>query len=380
MPAGGQPLPGLLVSAGEASGDRMAAAVVAKLAVRTYGLGGPCLAEAGTELCSRFDGIGEMGLWPVAGRAAPIALGVRRLWAEARRRPPQAALLVGYSELNARLGRALRRLQTPVLWMAPPQIWAWRPARAYSLGAACTRMAVILPFEDALWRRAGVEAIFVGHPSLDGAELAPARTPRVGRGPKVALLPGSRPHEVRAHLPAMLGAVDLLRRRHPDLRATLVCARSLDGRTRSWLTSRLRRAAVPADERPGPGGLSGADVAIVASGTATIDAVVAGVPPVIVYRTDPVTWAAARSLVRVASIGLPNLVLGERAFFELVQQDATAPRIAQGVDATLARRDAFIERCERARDRLCPPGPCSVAEHTASLLYPWLGRRSNRPA
>jgi lipid-A-disaccharide synthase len=189
----------LLVVAGEASGDRAAAAVIARLpGVDSFGLGGPALASAGTTLVGDLRASTALGV----GEAGMRAWGVLRAWGAvvraAKRRKPRAALLVNYSEFNARLAPQLRDAGVRVLWYGAPQVWAWRGSRTMSLRRCVDRMAVVLPFECPIWRSAGVDAHYVGHPSLetvpldrDTARRALGMTPYAAT---VAVLPGSRPH------------------------------------------------------------------------------------------------------------------------------------------------------------------------------------------
>jgi hypothetical protein len=163
---------GVLVVAGEGSGDAMAAPVVRQLGVPAFGLGGTALGAVGMELVSDLSRTAAMGVGAVLVRAPLLIDAGRRLLSEARRRKPRAALLVGFSEFNAWLGPRLRKLGMRVLWYSPPQIWAWRGGRADTLRDACDRMAVILPFEEELWRAHGADAHYVGHPSLERLAVA----------------------------------------------------------------------------------------------------------------------------------------------------------------------------------------------------------------
>ncbi|MEO8797169.1 MAG: lipid-A-disaccharide synthase, partial [Polyangiaceae bacterium] len=198
----------LLVVAGEASGDRAAAHVVARLLetqkVDVFGLGGGALQGQGAELVADLRELTALGVGEVASKLGPIALAHARLVKLADKRKPRAALLVNYTEFNAHLAKHLHANGVRVLWYVAPQVWAWRRDRIDSIRKVIDRMAVILPFEEALWRSHGVDAHYVGHPSREVTSLArgPARaalglTPYA---PTIAILPGSRPHEVEAHL------------------------------------------------------------------------------------------------------------------------------------------------------------------------------------
>lgn len=359
----------LLVVAGEASGDAWAADVVRRLGARSFGFGGARLRAAGTELLGDLRDWSAMGLGSVLRRAPALARGAWSLWQGARARRPRAALLVGFSEWNSRLAPRLRQSGVHVLWYAPPQVWAWRPGRARRLGRAADRLAVVLPFEAPVWASAGAVVDYVGHPALEH----PAPPPRDASGrSRLLLLPGSRRQEVRAHLLPLLSAGAALRRSGDVTGCTLVLSPSLDPDTAAWALRHAERAGTPAGDSLSSAAQQ-ASSALVGSGTATLECALLGVPPVIVYRTDPLTYVAARQLVRVPHIGLPNLVLGRRAFPELVQHRLTADGASAAVRGVLAARAAHLESCAEVRERLQHGAPsCSAAESVAGMLAPWL--------
>ncbi len=334
----------------------MAASVVRRLDAAAFGLGGTELARAGAELVCDLRPIAAMGIAAVAARAPSLARAVAALVSAARARRPRAALLVGFSELNARLSPWLRRRGVRVLWYAPPQVWAWRLGRAPRLARGCDRIAVLLPFEAATWSAAGASVEYVGHPALDRA-FAPA--PDTAFAAHVALLPGSRPHGL-APPPA-------------SIVARIVRAPSLDDSTSRWIERAARNSGTPVTDAPLDDALRGCAAAIVASGTATLECAVAGVPPVIVYRTDCLTYAIARRLVRVSHVGLPNLVLGWRAFPELLQSEVRGERIATALSELLSARAAHIESCRTTRAALSASlDERGSPERVAAMLRPWL--------
>jgi lipid-A-disaccharide synthase len=355
----------LLVVAGEGSGDALASPVVARLGVPAFGMGGPLLQAAGADLVADLRDFAAMGVGGVLARGPSLAHAVLRLVLSLARERPRAALLVGFSEVNAILARRLRESGTRVLWYAPPQVWAWRRGRAATLARRADRMAVVLPFEAAVWRRAGAQAEYVGHPALE------TTTPLAGRTPDghVALLPGSRAHEVRAHLEPMLSAA----KRLAPLRAEVVRAAALDDATRRWVAERAIGAGVAVSDGPLARSLSGARAALVASGTATLECAVMGVPPVIVYRTDPVTYAVAKRLVRAPHVGLPNLVLGRPAFPELLQHDVRAEVLAATLGRVLDAATHYEALCaETRRALLAGLHGDAPSVRVAAILEPWL--------
>lgn len=371
--------PTLLVSAGEGSGDAMAAPVIERLGVTTFGLGGPALAGAGSELVADTRRLAAMGVGAAALKAPAAAVAARALLARARKTRPRAALLVGYSEFNAWLGARLRDLGTRVLWYAPPQIWAWRAGRAHGLRRSCDRMACVLPFEPRLWREQGVDAKYVGHPALErpniGRDVARERFGMTPYAEYVAVLPGSRAHELREHLGPMLEAVAALRADRGAVDARVVLAPWLPRKLAARAAEEAGAAGVSCIESSAPPVLSAFDVALAASGTVTLECAVAGVPPVIAYRTGPVTELLARRLLTVHSIGLPNIVLGERVFPELVQKALTSDALAEEAGRLLDDRELWRARCESVRERLLPRDgrAASPSERVAELIAPWLG-------
>lgn len=371
----------LLVSAGEASGDRAAARVALNLrGHRIVGLGGAALESVGAELVADLRHSTAMGLFEVVSRSRSIAGSYRSVLRAAARERPKAALLVNYSEFNQRLARALRKRKIPSVWYGAPQVWAWRPKRARALAEHLSHMAVMLPFEAQIWTRAGVPTTYVGHPALEDERLVrdDARR-RVGLTPwatGVALLPGSRPHEVRRLLPPMLEAWKLLRQRYGSVDARLFLAPSLGPDLQQQMREAARQVAVPSLEVDPLRGLtpflSAFDVAFTASGTATLECALAGVLPVIVYRMHPLTALAARAFVRTAHIGLPNILLDRSAFPEIMQRDVTGDRLAREARRLIEDREAGLRDCAEVRERL--GGPARPSEAVASILRVWLER------
>jgi lipid-A-disaccharide synthase len=333
-------------------------------------LGGAALAGAGAEVIFDARRLGSMGIGAAVrkGRAAVQAFAAVTRAAGARR--PRAALLVGFSEFNGVLAPHLRARGTRVAWYAPPQVWAWRPGRATRLATSADVLAVLLPFERARWNEAGGTAVYVGHPAVDRREFRMKKGPGPEGTRRLALIPGSRAEEVRAHLPVLLEAAARLRN---DLRAEVVKSPFLDARTSLWVDERARAAAVKVVDGPVQHAVTGAEVAITASGTATLECAAAGVPPVIVYRTGALSYALAKRLVRVPHVGLPNLVLGRRAFPELVQGEFTAEAVASRVRSILQQPARYSAACRETLETLSAGLDARTsAERVAALLAPWL--------
>ncbi len=374
----------LLVVAGEASGDRAASAVLARLpAVQAFGLGGPALAGQGMTLVGDLRASTALGVGEAGARAWNVMRAWRAVVRAARARAPRAALLVNYTEFNARLAPQLRAAGVRVLWYGAPQVWAWRASRTTALRRSVDRMAVMLPFEAPLWRKAGVDAHYVGHPALettpldrDAARTALGMTPYAAT---VAVLPGSRPHEVRRLLAPMLDAYELVRADRASVDARVLVATSLDEPTRRWLRALCAARSVDTvDVDPQLGAmvlLRAFDVTLCASGTASLEAALARAVPVIAYRVGVTTELAARALLTAPNVALPNILLGRRVFTELLQRDAYAQRIAQALADALDRRPTLVAACDAVEAALGEQRTPSAA--VARMLAPWLGIRAN---
>lgn len=350
----------LLVVAGEASGDRAAAGVLRELpGVDAFGLGGPACRANGLRALATPP-LGVAGFLPVLAKAVDLVRAHAAVLEAARAERPDAALLVDYTEFNHRLAPRLRALGTKVLWYVAPQVWAWRPSRLVSLPPRIDAMAVLLPFEEALWRAAGVDARYVGHPAVRPAPTAHARTETrrqlglVGDR-AVALLPGSRPAEVNALLPAMLDAIARARRDLLGIEARLVLAPGLPPAVTRAAMRRAADADVPVVTAPAEGAgelLDAFAASLVASGTASLEAALAGAHPVVTYRTDRLTAAVVGALLRTPWIGLPNVLLRRPVWPELVQNAANGAQMANELRKVLERRARFDDAARELRECL----------------------------
>lgn len=370
----------LLVVAGESSGDRAGARVVAELGrdVRAFGLGGSALADQGVELLACVPELAAAGL-DIAGRAFGIGRAFLRVLRAAKERRPRAALLVDYAEFNARLAPRLRRLGIKVLFYGAPQVWAWRPERIARLKEAVDTVAVVLPFEERLWRAQGVDARYVGHTVLEIDRLsraaARAALSLTDGAAAVAVLPGSRTQEVRRLLRPMLEAYESVRADRASVDGRVLLAPGLDEATRAFARREAKSARVPYVEvgaHDGALALLGAfDASLCAAGTASLEAALAGAMPVIAYKVSKLTEAFVRPRLTTLHVGLPNVLLGRRVFPELLQDEASAPSLARGLAWVLDRR-AELDIARRELDAIlrkdAPPRPSSAV---ADILRGW---------
>lgn len=319
------------------------------------------MAAAGVELLADLADLAVLGLVEVAHRLPFFWRLRRRLRTVLERDRPDLVVPIDYPGLNLWLAEQARRRGLRVLYYIAPQVWAWHPGRVRRLARAVDRLAVVLPFEEAFFRRAGVPAVFVGHPLMDRLASRPA--PDAAPEPILALLPGSRPQEVRRHLPLLVEAVEWVRRRCPKVEARVLRAPDVP-------LSLYRRVPWPLEEDV-LAVLQSARAAIVKSGTSTLEAAVLGVPFVVVYRLHPWTFAIARRLVRVPYVALANLVAGEAVAPEFLQGDAHPRRIADALLPLLAsgpERERMLRAWDRVRASLGPPGAAQRVAALASEL------------
>jgi len=367
----------LLISTGEPSGDVYAGELLARLRVArpdldAFGLGGDHVAGAGATLLAHVRDVAVVGLLEVLRHIGDLRRVFRRILAEADRERPDVAVLVDYPDFNLRLAAQLHRRGIPVVYYVSPQVWAWRRGRLRQIRRHVSRMLVLFPFEEAIYREAGVPVTFVGHPLVErlrpvedraaflrGIGLDPDR-------PLVAVLPGSRKGEVAHHVPPLRGAAAILRARRPDVQLVVAAAAGLPDSAFAEIGLPLVRDRTHAL-------LGAADAGIVASGTATVEAALLDLPMVVVYRLAPLTYALGRPLVRLERFAMVNLIAGRDVVPELIQGGFTPERVAVEVLRLLdepARRDAMRRGLADVRARLGGPGASDRAAHAVAAFLP----------
>lgn len=353
----------LLISAGEASGDMYGAALldalrrIAPEPVEAFGLGGERMRTAGCETIVDARDVAVVGIAEVVTHLPRIYREFQRLVREADRRKPDVAVLIDFPDFHFRLARALHARGIPVVYYVSPQLWAWRRGRIRLVQQYVKKMLVIFPFEEGFYREHGVDVEFTGHPL---AELAMEPEPRQSFAaryqldpakPWIGLLPGSRRKEVQMILPTLLQAAQLLGSEYEYL---LPVASTLD---ESWMRRLVTILAAPrvtltSDARQT---LVQSRAAMVASGTATVEAAVLGTPFVMVYRVAPLSWRVGRRLVKLTHFAMPNLIAGREIVRELVQQGLTAGNLANEVRALVndgLRRAQQLEDLAEVRSHL----------------------------
>jgi lipid-A-disaccharide synthase len=367
----------VVLVAGEASGDLHGAALVRALRarrpdLRLLGIGGPAMREAGVELLHSYEEFAVLGVSEVLSRL-PFLLGVLgEMGRRFERERPGLFIPIDYPDFNIRLAARARKAGVPVMYYISPQIWAWRARRVRTLARLVDRMVVVFPFEVPIYEAAGVPVTFVGHPLLDHPrERAPRAEVRARLGvadeaPFVAFLPGSRNQEVRRILPPLAGAARLL----VDAGVAVAVSRapSVDRGEFEAALAAGGFPSLPVWDGPAADLAAAADVAVVTSGTATLETGLTGTPPVVVYRMAPLTWWIAKRLVRVDHVGLVNIAAGKRIAPELLQDDVTPERVAAVVRELLAdpaRRAAMRADLAALPERLGGPGAAARAADVA---------------
>jgi lipid-A-disaccharide synthase len=363
----------ILISAGEVSGDVVAARVAREIRARRpdcrfYGLGGRHMADAGVELIARTTHLGAVGISEGAAVAPAFLRCWRLLRARIRQEPPAAALLIANDVFHLVVARRVRPLGIPVAAFFPPQVWIWRSVAGF-IARSYDRILASFPEEEHVYRDAGGNVEFVGHYLVDSlSPVGPGEraTARASLGlpidaPIVGLLPGSRRDEVRRMAPAFLDAAQRLTARDPRFRFALPVA---DERLRPGLEREIRArrldALVGLNDQSIPT-MRAADLVLVASGTATLEAMLLQVPMVIAYRMSAFSYAALRACIAAGAIrqpfvGMPNLVLGRAVVPEFLQSDLTGASLA-------AEAWAILSSAERRRGQrtACAEGAAQLA-------------------
>jgi lipid-A-disaccharide synthase len=366
----------ILISAGEASSDMYAARLVTALRERTnarfFGMGGPRMAEAGVELIADYHEVAVVGIAEVLHKI-PAVIGVQnRLKREAERRKAALAILVDSPGTHLGVARRMKQIGVPVGYFIGPQVWAWRAGRVRIVKRRVNQMVVIFPFEEKIYRDAGVPVTFVGHPlvdvvkpSLTRAEFAALHN-RDANEPIVTILPGSRPSEIRQNYGRILEACERLHRTHRKIQFVLAAAPNL---TSDFFSSYASSAAEIKQVRGSTyDALAAADCAIVASGTATIEAALLGTPMVVIYRVRPLSAFILRQMIRTPFFSMVNLIAGRRVVTELIQDDFTPQAVESEVRRLLDSPRTTIEMRANLAEVRAKLGPRGAIERAADIF------------
>ncbi len=363
----------ILFVAGEPSGDLHASSVARELIAlggpfRLRGVGGDLMQASGVQIDEHIRGLAVLGLVEVL-RHLPKHWGMLR---DVRKRLRSGSvalvILVDYPGFNMQVAEAAAAAGVPVLYYIVPQVWAWGANRLEKLARWVTKAAAILPFEEPLLRAHGIDATFVGHPLLDRAAQAPSREQAraqlgIARETRLlALFPGSRAQEIERHLDPFVKTATLLCARNANLQVIVSAAPHVEIDPRRCPFPIVRGASLPI--------LRAADAAMCKSGTTTLEASVAGCPHVVAYRTHPITFFAARRLVKIPYIGLVNVVAGREVAREFIQDDLRPEVVARALEPLLnpasPQRHQMISDLEGVQRQLGEPG---AARRVAAMAH-----------
>jgi len=369
----------IMIIAGEASGDMHGASLVHEMlkidsSLKFYGIGGNKLQEVGVNLLAHSSEMAVMGLTEVIPKLGTILRIMNRMKKSMDEFNPDLVILIDYPDFNLRIAKAAYKRGIKVFYYISPQVWAWRKGRINQIKKLVNKMAVILPFEVETYRQKGFPVNYVGHPLLDlvKTKYSPqeARTKFGLKEGKttVALLPGSRFSEVNNLLPEMLKAGEILAQHIQDIQFLLPLADTIEEKI---ITDIISRYALKVNIISGYtyDAISCSDLAIVASGTATLETALLGVPMVIIYKISSLTYFIGKFIVHVRNIGLANIIAGKTIVPELIQEDASGNRIAaEALDilTDAERKQEMIKELTAIRNKLGNPG---AARKTAQLAY-----------
>jgi lipid-A-disaccharide synthase len=345
----------ILLSAGEASGDmyagRLAMALKERADVQLFGMGGPQMRAAGVEIVVDYAEVSVLGITEVLKKLPSLRRAMRRLVDEAQRRRPPLAILTDFPGFHLRLARKLSPLGIRNIYYICPQFWAWRPWRANLVRRRFAQALCIFPFEEKFYRDAGVAVEFIGHPLVGNVKASISREEFCAENglsadkPIVTILPGSRRSEIEYHAAILGQALTELRRAIPEVQSVIAVAPGVNRTDLEACFSSGNGVRFVAGATYNA--LAAADLAIVSSGTATVEAALLGKPMIVIYRLSPLTAKLAKPLVRTKFFSMVNLIAGREVVPELIQDDFTPERVAAEAVSLLS---AFKESLEKLAD------------------------------
>ena len=373
----------ILISAGEASGDLYAGAVTRGIKqlnpeAEVFGMGGDCLREAGGEVLFDIKDHSLMGFVEVL-KKLPDVWKLRNAFIDLmEKRKPDVLLTIDYPGFNMRLAKLAKERGINVVYFIAPQVWAWRPGRAADVAKVTDKIACIFPFEYDFYKSYGADIEFIGHPLVDtvkpslsrkeAEELAGKRTGH----PLILLMPGSREMEIQRLLPVMLDAVKILKQKRPELDFAIPRAATL---AKEILEDSVRQAGlnIRLIEGHNYDVMSVADLAIVTSGTVTLEAAMCGLGCEILYKSSPISFWIAKRVVKIPNIGLPNIVAGRQIEPELLQDDCTPENISStALELLEPERFAQLQRdLQEVKEKLGEPG---AVKRVAELVLRMAGQ------
>lgn len=377
--------PCIMIVAGERSGDIYGAGLARALQGRlrtleVFGCGGDAMRQAGVDTVVDSHQIAIAGITEVLEGIPRVYRAFHKILREVDRRRPQLAILIDFPDFNLRMARQLKKRRIPVVYFVSPQVWAWRKGRVRTLKKRIAKMIVIFDFEKEIYKQAGVPVEYVGHPLVDMVRPHLTRAEffaQVGLDPAIptiALLPGSRQKEVTSILPVMLAAAKRLSASR-QLQFVIPVAATIDP---SWLGNTILKydvgnATVRAAVHTTYDAMQHCQFAVVASGTATLEAALQECPMVVVYRVSPFTWLVGKLLVRVPFYSIVNILAKKELVPELMQSDFSAANVAARVEYLLDHpkaRQEMIRGFQTLKVRLGDEGAIERAAGLIAAMLP----------
>ncbi len=371
----------ILIAAGEASGDLYGSSLVRELkalnhATEFFGMGGDRMKEQGVELFFHTQELGFMGITEVMKNLAFISKVEKEMISVLDRRKPDLAVLIDYPGFNLRFARYIKERNITLVYYISPQIWAWGGKRINKIKKYVNKMVVILPFEEELYRKAGMHVEFVGHPLLDIVKPTLScedfkRKFDIRRNQSlVGLLPGSRWQEVEKILPVMLRSVEILKDSHPSTAWAVGLAPTLPRRRMEDLLGGLGQKP-KIMENLTYDLMKYSDILLVTSGTATLECAILGTPLIVLYKTSLLTWLIGKSLVRLPHISLVNILAGRKIVPEYIQGNAQPEKIADEIRNILENKGKYKkikEDLSEVRGKLGGEGASRRAAQIVNLI------------
>lgn len=342
-PTANKPSKNVVIVAGEASGDAHAARLVSELkkiddTISFRGMGGDNLRKAGVDVFIDMARLAVVGIVEVLLKYRLIKKELNKLKQDITDNPPDLLILIDYQEFNQRLAAYAKNIGIKVLFYIGPQVWAWRPKRIHKMGKIVDHMAVILPFEKALYADANVPVTFTGHPLTD--EVVADKTKQQARNQlqidditTIGLFPGSRSGEIKRVLPVLLKAAKLIRadqhrKSHCDVQFVLPVANTVNKEDLAAFTSAMQELSVVTIEDNFYDVIQACDIILTASGTATLEIGLLKVPMVIAYKISPISYFILNKLVSIKHLGLVNIIPGKEVVKEFIQHEANPEAIS----------------------------------------------------
>ena len=341
----------VLIIAGEASGDLHGAGLIRELKkinpdIEYSGVGGAKLKEEGINLLFSIEKLAFMGFYEVIKNIGLIKELKKKLIYHLNQCKPDLVILIDYPGFNLRFAKEVKKRKIPILYYISPQVWAWGKKRVNTIKELVDRMVVFFPFEEKLYKEAGVEVNFIGHPLLDLVKSTLSREDFRNKLQikeneiLVGLLPGSRWQEIEKILPAMIRSGLILKKRLENLQVAIGLASTIDKqRVEDFLKKKNYR--VPILENLTYDLMSHSDLLLATSGTATLESAISCTPLIVLYKTSFLTYHLAKALVKIHHIGMVNIVAGKKIVPEFIQSQAKPEKIADEMENILKYKDEY---------------------------------------